>query len=89
MLLIPQLTADRQAFPAPSRALTEPSGLLAFGGDLSPQRMLSAYRQGIFPGSHRKILFSGGPQTPGRYYGLRTFMSAAVWHAFTVGRRFG
>lgn len=49
MLLIPQLTADRQAFPAPSRALTEPSGLLAFGGDLSPQRMLSAYRQGIFP----------------------------------------
>jgi leucyl/phenylalanyl-tRNA--protein transferase len=29
--------------------LTSESGLLAFGGDLSPERLLSAYRQGIFP----------------------------------------
>jgi len=35
--------------------LSEPDGLLAVGGDLSPERLLLAYRSGIFPwyeGSH-------------------------------------
>lgn len=36
-------------FPAIECALTEPNGLVAIGGDLSPARLLSAYRQGIFP----------------------------------------
>jgi leucyl/phenylalanyl-tRNA--protein transferase len=36
-------------FPAVSLALEEPNGLLAIGGDLSPERLLSAYRHGIFP----------------------------------------
>jgi len=36
-------------FPPASRALREPDGLLALGGDLSPQRLLNAYRHGIFP----------------------------------------
>ena len=36
-------------FPPVSTALTEPNGLLAAGGDLSPQRLIAAYRQGIFP----------------------------------------
>ena len=35
------------AFPHPRQA--EEDGLLAVGGDLSPQRLLSAYRAGIFP----------------------------------------
>jgi leucyl/phenylalanyl-tRNA--protein transferase len=35
------------SFPSPS--LAEPDGLLAMGGDLSPERLLSAYRNGIFP----------------------------------------
>jgi leucyl/phenylalanyl-tRNA--protein transferase len=39
--------ADR--FPPPSEAFTEPNGLLAAGGDLSPERLLAAYRRGIFP----------------------------------------
>lgn len=30
-------------------ALDEPPGLLAAGGDLAPQRLLAAYRRGIFP----------------------------------------
>jgi leucyl/phenylalanyl-tRNA--protein transferase len=34
-------------FPPVHRA--SKSGILAFGGDLSPERLLSAYRQGIFP----------------------------------------
>lgn len=36
-------------FPPLSHALDEPNGLLAIGGDLSVPRLLSAYRQGIFP----------------------------------------
>lgn len=37
------------AFPSINSALADPNGLLAVGGDLSPQRILEAYRQGIFP----------------------------------------
>jgi len=37
----------RPVFPDPRRA--EPDGLLAVGGDLSPARLLNAYRRGIFP----------------------------------------
>lgn len=36
-------------FPPVAQALAVPDGLLAFGGDLSPQRLLNAYRHGIFP----------------------------------------
>jgi len=36
-------------FPPLEQALEEPAGLLAAGGDLSPQRLLAAYRRGIFP----------------------------------------
>lgn len=37
------------AFPPLHEALTEPNGLIAIGGDLSSQRLLDAYRHGIFP----------------------------------------
>jgi leucyl/phenylalanyl-tRNA--protein transferase len=36
-------------FPEVDQALEEPNGLLAVGGDLSGDRLLSAYRRGIFP----------------------------------------
>ena len=36
-------------FPDPENALADPNGLLAFGGDLSPQRLVAAYAHGIFP----------------------------------------
>jgi len=36
-------------FPPIETALDWPNGLLAAGGDLSPQRLLAAYRRGIFP----------------------------------------
>lgn len=36
-------------FPPLDRASREPNGLLAVGGDLSPSRLLKAYRLGIFP----------------------------------------
>lgn len=43
------LGADRQAFPAVHSALRQPNGLLAMGGDLSPERLVAAYKSGIFP----------------------------------------
>ena len=36
-------------FPPISEALESPNGLLAWGGDLQPERLLMAYRSGIFP----------------------------------------
>jgi len=42
-------TDPPQAFPDVSLALREPAGLLAAGGDLGQERLLAAYRRGIFP----------------------------------------
>ncbi len=36
-------------FPPLQAALQHPNGLLAIGGDLTPQRLLDAYARGIFP----------------------------------------
>ena len=38
-----------QPFPPPNRAMRDPNGLLAIGGDLSVPRLLRAYGSGIFP----------------------------------------
>jgi len=38
-----------QNFPTLDKALKEPNGLIAVGGCLSPERIINAYRQGIFP----------------------------------------
>lgn len=47
----PYLLSDDllDAFPDVELALAEPDGLLAVGGDLSPKRLLAAYKNGIFP----------------------------------------
>jgi len=45
--LSPQDAPDH--FPPVERALDDPAGLLAAGGDLSAQRLLAAYQRGIFP----------------------------------------
>ncbi len=47
-MVIPWLHAD-SSFPPLEGALTEPNGLLAAGGDLAPERLLDAYRAGIYP----------------------------------------
>ncbi len=44
-----QLSRHILDFPSPEAALREPNGLLALGGDLSPERLMLAYRRGIFP----------------------------------------
>ncbi len=47
------------AFPPVERALQEPNGLLCAGADLSRERLLAAYRRGIFPwfSGHEPILW--------------------------------
>jgi leucyl/phenylalanyl-tRNA--protein transferase len=48
--MIPLLAPDDPSpFPDVRRALRHPNGLLAAGGDLSPERLTRAYRRGIFP----------------------------------------
>ena len=49
MISIPWLSFDNHDFPDPANALDDPEGLLAVGGDLSPERILAAYHRGIFP----------------------------------------
>ncbi|GAB1393121.1 leucyl/phenylalanyl-tRNA--protein transferase [Rhodocyclaceae bacterium] len=46
--MIPWLESDAP-FPPFDTALTDPNGLLAAGADLSPERLIAAYRCGIFP----------------------------------------
>ncbi len=59
---IPRLIAPHapvESFPPVETALEDPNGLLAVGGDLSPQRLIHAYRHGIFPwfGEEQPILW--------------------------------
>ncbi len=42
-------TDDTTPFPSVETAMTDPNGLLMAGANLKPERVLSAYQQGIFP----------------------------------------
>lgn len=60
VIYLPELSDTSLEFPPVSQALTEPDGLLAMGGDLSPQRLLKAYQSGIFPGLAQVTHCCGG-----------------------------
>lgn len=47
--MIPWLNPTNIQFPPVEHALKAPNGLLAAGGDLSPNTLLKAYKNGIFP----------------------------------------
>lgn len=49
--MLPRLDENNDAEPFPSldTALVEPNGLIAAGGTLNPERLINAYRCGIFP----------------------------------------
>jgi len=72
---LPRLGDDPLApFPDAETALRRPDGLLAFGGDLSPPRLLNAYANGIFPwfSAGQPILWwSPDPRTLFRTDGVR------------------
>jgi leucyl/phenylalanyl-tRNA---protein transferase len=79
-------------FPDPGMALDEPDGLLAIGGDLSPTRLLSAYRSGIFPwyGASDPILWwSPDPRAvfwPGQVHCSRRLKRKLRKHSFRATR---
>ncbi|MDQ7045716.1 MAG: leucyl/phenylalanyl-tRNA--protein transferase [Sulfurimonas sp.] len=45
--MIPQINKEKLEFPHPSQA--DEDGILAWGGDLNPYRLIIAYQNGIFP----------------------------------------
>ena len=49
MSQISWLDEELLSFPSTKKALDSPNGLLAAGGDLRPERLISAYARGIFP----------------------------------------
>ncbi len=57
--MLPWLAEYPVRFPPVELALHDPDGLLAAGGDLSPDWLLAAYRRGIFPwyGEEQPILW--------------------------------
>lgn len=97
MIRLPRLddhAPDR--FPDPRHALVEPNGLLAFGGDLSPPRLLTAYAHGIFPWFNEgepilwwspdpRCVFQTDCLHPNR--SLRRTLKDKSWHV-TVNRAF-
>ncbi len=66
------------SFPPVEKACTVPNGLLAAGGDLSTERLLTAYRRGIFPWFEEGqaiLWWSPDPRTvffPGRVHQSRS-----------------
>ncbi|HTV84082.1 MAG TPA: leucyl/phenylalanyl-tRNA--protein transferase [Dyella sp.] len=97
MIRLPLLNEHApEHFPDPRSALIEPNGLLAFGGDLSPQRLLAAYARGIFPWYNEgepilwwspdpRCVFHTQALRPHR--SLRRALANAGWHV-TVNRAF-
>jgi leucyl/phenylalanyl-tRNA---protein transferase len=92
--LLDEHAPDR--FPDPRLALIEPNGLLAFGGDLSPQRLVTAYAHGIFPWFNEgepilwwspdpRCVFHTPAVRPNR--SLRRTVAHAAWHV-TVNEAF-
>ena len=49
MSKLPWLSDTSLDFPSVNKALKDPDGLLAVGGDLSCERLIRAYEHGIFP----------------------------------------
>jgi leucyl/phenylalanyl-tRNA--protein transferase len=62
-IMIYELLKDDFSFPNPQAI--DKSGVIAFGGDLNPKRLISAYRSGIFPWPHAEyplLWFSPNPR---------------------------
>jgi len=78
---IPFLAPDDEItdFPEVGTALREPNGLLMAGGNLSPGRLLSAYRSGIFPWYEEGEPILWWSRTRAVLFGLKTFVLLVVF----------
>lgn len=87
--MIPWLS-ETDPFPPARLALGEPNGLLAAGAGLAPERLLAAYRQGIFPwyGPGEPILWwSPDPRmvlVPGEFKTSRSLAKRLRRHDYEV-----
>jgi leucyl/phenylalanyl-tRNA--protein transferase len=87
-ITIPWLGDDPAApFPPTGNALERPNGLLAAGGDLSPERLLAAYRRGIFPWfSEGNPILWWSPAPRCVLYTSRVYLSRRTRRRFNSGR---
>jgi leucyl/phenylalanyl-tRNA--protein transferase len=89
-LYLPPLAQDDVRFPPVTQALDHPDGLLAIGGDLSPARLMSAYRNGIFPwfGEDDPLLWWSPSERaiiqPTEFHASRSLQKAARKSGMTV-----
>jgi leucyl/phenylalanyl-tRNA--protein transferase len=81
---------DPTDFPDVELALRDPDGLLAVGGDLSVERLLAAYRRGIFPwysGDQPILWWSPDPRSvlfPDKLHISRSLRKSLRKHPFTI-----
>lgn len=80
-----------QEFPFPDPNEADAEGLVAYGGDLDPQRVLAAYAQGIFPWPYDEttplLWFSPDPRMVLRPHDLhvgRSLQKIIARHTFEV-----
>ncbi len=87
-IYLPELSTDNYSFPSVAEALDEPNGLLAFGGDLHPERILNAYYNGIFPwyGPGEPILWWS--PTPRATFNPKTFKPSKSLKKFQRKHRY-
>ena len=68
-----------QPFPSVDKALITPDGLLAYGGDISPTRLINAYHSGVFPWySPDKLIQWWSPNTRAVLYPHKTHLSKSL-----------
>ncbi len=74
-------------FPPIEQALEDPPGLLAGGGDLSAERLLAAYRRGIFPWySHGQPVLWWSPQPREVLFPAELHVSRSLRKTLASGR---
>ncbi len=80
-----------QEFPFPDPRKADAEGLVAYGGDLNPQRVLAAYAQGIFPWPYDEttplLWFSPDPRMvlrPNALHVGKSLQKIIAKHAFEV-----
>ena len=88
---IPLLEKSPVQFPDPKDAMEEPDGLLAAGGDLTPDWLITAYSFGIFPwfNDDSELIYWWSPTVrgvlmPGQMRVTRSFAKRLRNGAFTV-----
>lgn len=81
-----------ERFPPHEAALRDPPGLLAAGGDLRPERLLAAYRRGIFPWyspGQPVLWWSPDPREvllPAQFHRSRSLVRSMRTRGFTLQR---